>query len=282
MRLGSMQIAEVLRPGMVRPFLVDREHQGRLRVVIDQDEWEMLWNRLRTMQEHDVTFPAKVVEASPGGLNLEVVGYNIEGFVPLSHMGALEKLSEEDRDALVGTVINVKLLELDDESERLSMSVRAVESAGMLDNFKIGDVLEGVVSKILAYGAFLDVEGGVQALLHVSHISHDRVFNVEDIMTIGDRLKVRYIASFFSAAWPKYLTPGVEDSYLIQHYKVNDALVVMQHTSARDPLQMAEQVAQGLVVEGETHASGALQRPISYCDIGLFVPMLCLPELFKT
>jgi hypothetical protein len=44
-----MQIAEVLRPGMVRPFLVDREYEGRLRVVVDQDEWEMLWNRLRTM-----------------------------------------------------------------------------------------------------------------------------------------------------------------------------------------------------------------------------------------
>jgi small subunit ribosomal protein S1 len=143
------------------------------------------------MQEHDVTFPAKIVEASPGGVNLEVVDYNIEGFVPLSHMGVLAKVPEDEREKLVGEIVDVKLLELDDEAERLSMSVRAVESAGVLDNFKIGDVVEGVVSKIVAYGAFLDVEGGVQGLLHVSHISHDRIFNVEDIMTVGDRLKVR-------------------------------------------------------------------------------------------
>jgi transcriptional accessory protein Tex/SPT6 len=64
--------------------------------------------------------------------------------------------------------------------------------AGVLKLFgsQVGDVLEGTVVTIQVYGAFLDLGDGLNGLLHVSQISHDRVSNVESVLKVGDRLKV--------------------------------------------------------------------------------------------
>lgn len=55
---------------------------------------------------------------------------------------------------------------------------------------QVGDVVEGTVVTIQVYGAFVDLGNGLNGLLHVSQISHDRVSNVDSILKVGDRLKV--------------------------------------------------------------------------------------------
>ena len=56
---------------------------------------------------------------------------------------------------------------------------------------QVGDVAVGTVQSVQLYGAFLEFEDGTSGLLHVSQISHDRVANVGDVLSIGDKIKVQ-------------------------------------------------------------------------------------------
>ncbi|MEB3429054.1 S1 RNA-binding domain-containing protein [Citroniella saccharovorans] len=62
-------------------------------------------------------------------------------------------------------------------------------------SIEVGDVLEGKVSGITKFGAFIDFEGGASALLHISEISNDYVKNVEDYLSVGDSLKVKVLST---------------------------------------------------------------------------------------
>ena len=133
-----------------------------------------------------------------------------EGFVPVSHLGSLgtqltfaegEEADEEARNALIGKVIDVKFLEYDEGDGHMTLSARRAESADYETKFQIGQVVEGVVSKVLEFGLFVDVAGGGTGLLHVSQISHDRVQDLSTLMDVGDRIKARFAIFWTCLIW---------------------------------------------------------------------------------
>ncbi len=63
---------------------------------------------------------------------------------------------------------------------------------------QVGDVAVGTVQSVQLYGAFLEFEDGTSGLLHVSQISHDRVANVGDVLSVGDKIKVQSCSCFSS------------------------------------------------------------------------------------
>lgn len=99
---------------------------------------------------------------------------------------SLQRLNAE---ASLGKYIPLKFLEVDEERQRLVFSNRKAEATVMDQEFKIGDVVEGIVESVKPYGAFVNL-GGTNGLLHISQISHDRVTNVESVLSVGDKLKV--------------------------------------------------------------------------------------------
>ena len=62
---------------------------------------------------------------------------------------------------------------------------------------QVGDVAVGTVQSVQLYGAFLEFEDSTSGLLHVSQISHDRVANVADVLSVGDKIKVLHLLSLF-------------------------------------------------------------------------------------
>jgi predicted RNA-binding protein with RPS1 domain len=110
----------------------------------------------------------------------------------LLHILQEEDVTEEEREAMVGKTIMVKFLARDEEDDKITFSAkRAGVGAVIMDDFKIGDVVEGIVSRVVEYGAFIDVvEGNGQGLLHISQVSHDRITNITDLLDIGDKIKV--------------------------------------------------------------------------------------------
>lgn len=185
--LTEAQASEVVRPGMVRDFEVINDMKEEIVLSMARREHALVWRRLEQMQAEDITVRGTISSANLGGAVVEVL--NVRGFIPNSHLSATPI---QDKDELIGTEIDVKFLEVDPEGERLMMSARRVESADTFTNFKIGDVVEGVVASVVAYGCFVEVpNGGAAGLLHISQISHDRVSNIEDLIAVGDRLKAR-------------------------------------------------------------------------------------------
>jgi small subunit ribosomal protein S1 len=75
------------------------------------------------------------------------------------------------------------------------LSNRSADAAsGRVSKYKVGDVVLGTVQSVKPYGAFVDI-GGLNGLLHISQISHDRIASVEAVLSEGDKLKVCQLRS---------------------------------------------------------------------------------------
>lgn len=174
---------DVVSPGESREFTVLRQdgRTGELFLSIRKVEEALLWRRMRQMQEEQASVEGYVTSFNQSGLMVEVCGQR--GFVPGSHVP--NSLNPED---LVGTTLTLKLLEVDEDRQRLVLSNRRKPQPGR--SFKVGDVVTGTVAAVQVYGAFVDLGGGINGLLHVSQISHDHVASIDKVLATGDRVKV--------------------------------------------------------------------------------------------
>lgn len=141
------------------------------------------------------TVDAKVINAVRGGLVVDVNG--VRGFVPAS-MVADRFVS--DLNQFKNKDIKAQVIEIDAAKARLILSRKAVaaqERAAQLaeafENLSVGEVVEGKVARLTDFGAFVDL-GGVDGLVHVSEISHDRVKNPADVLTKGETVNVKILA----------------------------------------------------------------------------------------
>ncbi|WP_256681904.1 S1 RNA-binding domain-containing protein, partial [Mammaliicoccus fleurettii] len=103
----------------------------------------------------------------------------------------------EDFSNYLGKVLTLKIEELDQTNNRVILSHKKIEQESLssqkedfLNNLSQGDVLEGKVARIANFGAFIDL-GGIDGLVHVSELSHDHVKSPEEVVTVGDTVKVK-------------------------------------------------------------------------------------------
>ncbi|GEK65729.1 30S ribosomal protein S1 [Leuconostoc mesenteroides subsp. sake] len=141
------------------------------------------------------TVDAKVINAVRGGLVVDVNG--VRGFVPAS-MVADRFVS--DLNQFKNKDIKAQVIEIDAAKARLILSRKAVaaqERAAQLaeafEKLSVGEIVEGKVARLTDFGAFVDL-GGVDGLVHVSEISHDRVKNPTDVLTKGETVNVKILA----------------------------------------------------------------------------------------
>lgn len=176
-----------LYPGIEENFMILKEDDMNSRMILSlqQIQCDLAWERCRQLQTEDVVVKGKVLSANKGGLNVLVEC--IRGFVPFSQIST--KLNVEE---LVNKEIPLKFMEVDEEQDRLVLSNRKA-MADSQAQLGIGSVVLGTVQSIKPYGAFIDL-GGINGLLHVSQISHDRVADVGTILQPGDTLKVMILS----------------------------------------------------------------------------------------
>ncbi|ELH4423041.1 30S ribosomal protein S1 [Staphylococcus pseudintermedius] len=154
-------------------------------------EEEQSYAYLQEKLENNETIEAKVTEVVKGGL---VVDVGQRGFIPASLISTdyIEDFSDYE-----GRVLELKVEELEPEKNRVILSRKAVEAeenekkkAELLQSIKAGDVIEGKVARLTNFGAFIDL-GGVDGLVHVSELSHEYVKSPEEVVSIGDTVKVK-------------------------------------------------------------------------------------------
>ncbi|HAR6188808.1 TPA: 30S ribosomal protein S1 [Staphylococcus pseudintermedius] len=154
-------------------------------------EEEQSYAYLQEKLENNETIEAKVTEVVKGGL---VVDVGQRGFIPASLISTdyIEDFSDYE-----GRVLELKVEELEPEKNRIILSRKAVEAeenekkkAELLQSIKAGDVIEGKVARLTNFGAFIDL-GGVDGLVHVSELSHEHVKSPEEVVSIGDTVKVK-------------------------------------------------------------------------------------------
>lgn len=174
-------------PGVRGEFVIigENEADDSLILSLRSIQYDLAWERCRQLQAEDVVLKGKVVGANKGGVVAVVEG--LRGFVPFSQIST-KTIAEE----LLEKEIPLKFVEVDEEQSRLVLSNRKA-MADSQAQLGIGSVVTGTVQSLKPYGAFIDI-GGINGLLHVSQISHDRVSDIATVLQPGDTLKVMILS----------------------------------------------------------------------------------------
>ncbi|KAJ1699220.1 hypothetical protein LUZ63_007732 [Rhynchospora breviuscula] len=176
-------------PGLGEEFIItggDRFGDGTYTLSLKETQYELAWERCRQLQAEDAPVIGKVVGGNTGGIVAIVEGLN--GFIPFSQIS----MKDAEIEDLMDLELPLKIVEVDQEQTRLVLSNRKA-MADSQAQLGIGSVVLGTVESIKPYGAFIDI-GGINGLLHVSQISHDRVADVSTVLQPGDTLKVMILS----------------------------------------------------------------------------------------
>ncbi|WOL00273.1 30S ribosomal protein S1, chloroplastic-like [Canna indica] len=174
-------------PGFIEEFVIIGENtvDDSLVLSLRSIQYNLAWERCTQLQAEDVVVKGKVVGGNKGGI--VVIVENLRGFVPFSQIST--KATAEE---LIDKELLLKFVEVDKEQSKLILSNRKV-IADSQAQLGIGSVVVGIVQSLKPYGAFIDI-GGVDGLLHVSQISHDRISDISTVLQPGDTLKVMILS----------------------------------------------------------------------------------------
>ena len=173
--------------------LTKEDKEGRLILSKKRAQYERAWGTIEKKKENEEMVEGLVIEVVKGGL---IVDIGLRGFLPAS---LVELRRVRDLLPYVGKVMQAKIIELDKNRNNVVLSRRAyLEETqkeardGFLTNLKVGDVREGVVSSVVAFGAFVDL-GGMDGLIHVSELSWNHVDHPGSVVAIGDEVTVQVL-----------------------------------------------------------------------------------------
>ncbi|MDR2833729.1 MAG: 30S ribosomal protein S1 [Streptococcaceae bacterium] len=119
----------------------------------------------------------------------------IDGLVHVSEV-AHHRVSKPADVLAVGDVINVKILSINEETGRVSLSYKATQPGPWSDleeKAAVGTVLTGVVKRLTTFGAFVEVFPGVEGLVHISQISHNRINTPQEVLSVGQEVEVKVL-----------------------------------------------------------------------------------------
>ncbi len=161
------------------------------------------WDELTRVQESGETIEVTAYDANRGGLLIELEG--IRGFLPVSQLSPehYPRVSGADKDeilqklnALCGKTIRVRILDVNRKENKLIFSEKEAVKDDMqskLSELKVGDTVEGVVTGVIDFGAFVNV-GGIEGLIHISEISWERVEDPRKYVKTGEKVNAKIIA----------------------------------------------------------------------------------------
>jgi small subunit ribosomal protein S1 len=180
-------------------FVVQAEHrEGYAILSIDRARQEKSWRRLQQAYEAREIISARVVNYNKGGLLVTLDG--VRGFVPASQVDGISRSPETQKQSdmarLVGQDMDLKVIEINRERNRLILSERQANQEAregkkdeLLAVLNEGDIYTGTVSSVCDFGAFVDI-GGADGLVHLSELSWGRVRHPADILKVGDQIRV--------------------------------------------------------------------------------------------
>jgi small subunit ribosomal protein S1 len=173
--------------------LTKEDQDGRLIMSKKRARFEKAWRRIETAAESGEPVEGTVIEVVKGGL---IIDLGVRGFLPAS---LVDIRRVPNLDEYMGTKIETKVIELNRSRNNVVLSRRAVLEEErkevrqqILDRLQPGSVVEGQISNIVDFGAFVDLDG-IDGLIHISELSWSHVNHPSEILTIGDTVKVKVL-----------------------------------------------------------------------------------------
>lgn len=193
--------------------LEDENENGLIELSLQAAHREQSWDELKKLMESQETVSAKITSANRGGLMAEVRG--ISGFLPVSQLSYEHYPRVEDGDKnkilqelnkFVNREMNVRVLDVDASQQKLIVSEKAVDEEKIknaLQQYKIGDLVEGTISGVVDFGAFVrfplpgqentEKPEMIEGLIHISEIDWQLIEDPRQILNVGQKVTAKII-----------------------------------------------------------------------------------------
>src|SRR5450432_2149265 len=173
--------------------LTKEDAEGRLILSKKRARFELAWKNIEQAAESGDPVNGRVIEVVKGGLILDL---GVRGFLPAS---LVDIRRVQDLDEFLGQELRAKVIELNRSRNNVVLSRRAVleeerkeQRQQILDKLQPGDVVEGQISNIVDFGAFVDLDG-MDGLIHISELSWSHVNHPSEVLEIGQDVQVKVL-----------------------------------------------------------------------------------------
>jgi small subunit ribosomal protein S1 len=173
--------------------LTKEDTEGRLILSKKRARFEIAWKAIEAAAESGEPVDGRVIEVVKGGLILDL---GVRGFLPAS---LVDIRRVQDLDEFLGKELRCKVIELNRSRNNVVLSRRAVLEderkemrQAILDRLNPGDVVDGQISNIVDFGAFVDLDG-MDGLIHISELSWSHVNHPSEVLEIGQDVKVKVL-----------------------------------------------------------------------------------------
>jgi small subunit ribosomal protein S1 len=173
--------------------LTKEDQEGRLILSKKRARFEKAWRRIEGAAESGEPVEGTVIEVVKGGLILDL---GVRGFLPAS---LVDIRRVQNLDEFTGQKLECKVIELNRSRNNVVLSRRAVLEEErkevreqILGNLEPGQVVEGKISNIVDFGAFVDLDG-IDGLIHISELSWSHVNHPSEVLSIGDTVRVKVL-----------------------------------------------------------------------------------------
>lgn len=197
-REPGFNLKEEVHPGDEVSATVVRKDDGNGNILLSRVEAAdvLAWEKIREYKESGEALDVTVKGITNAGVIAYVEG--VRGFIPASR---LSLGYVEDTEEYLNRQIRVQVIECDKDSKKLILSARELlreqaeeERKKKISNVQVGLVTEGTVESLQPYGAFMDLGNGLSGLVHISQICEKRIKKPSEVLSVGDRVKVKVTA----------------------------------------------------------------------------------------
>ncbi|MEK7452694.1 MAG: S1 RNA-binding domain-containing protein [Patescibacteria group bacterium] len=240
----AQDLIKSIKPGdVVSGKVVDLENKdGYVELSLKEAGQDLAWEDLESKKRTGEIFNIKITDANKGGLVANLGG--VSAFMPVSQLlanhyprvegGDKSKILQE-LSKFVGETFKVKIIDIDKRENKLIISEKSAQDDDMtkiLDNFKVGDIVDGEVSGIVDFGVFVKFKPAVaevgikevEGLVHISELDWQLIDNPADVVTVGDKVKAKIISvsgskiSLSIKALKKDPWDDIESSYKVSEF----------------------------------------------------------------
>ncbi|MGH4052451.1 MAG: 30S ribosomal protein S1 [Clostridium sp.] len=178
---------------VVKIIELDKENKNIVlsRRVIEKAEnqvkRDLIWDELKKGEKRK----GVVTRLAKFGAFVDLGG--IDGLIHISQL-SWKRVQEPSEVVSVGDEVEVDILDFDKEKGRISLGLKGAEGNpwnNITSTYKAGQIVEGTIVKLMDFGAFVQLESGVEGLVHLSEISEEHIAKVSDVLKVGEVVKVK-------------------------------------------------------------------------------------------
>ncbi|WP_375793366.1 30S ribosomal protein S1 [Chlamydia sp. 12-01] len=171
-----------------------QKDEGKISLGLKQTEHNP-WDNIEEKYPIGLHVHAEIKNLTNYGAFVELEP-GIEGLIHISDMSWIKKVSHPSELFKKGSTVEAVILSVDKESKKITLGVKQLSSNPwneIEEMFPTGSNISGVVTKITAFGAFVELQNGIEGLIHVSELSEKPFSKIEDIISIGDSVSAKVI-----------------------------------------------------------------------------------------